>query len=147
MLSSLVLNPPYKVDGFSTSPKIEKIINLPLGIRITSAALLRRAFRVIVSMSILMTVSSLLISSVYLPLESKNTELLKNIKQSTSQKLNLLATVNESSSFSTLFSNAERLSFEDTEEVININPSNTAENKASQLISFNKYPQIEFAGF
>ena len=51
ILSSLVLNTPYKVDGFTTAPKISKILAFPFGIKIDSYLLFKFVFNFISSMT------------------------------------------------------------------------------------------------
>lgn len=146
MLSSLVMNPPYKIDGFNSSPKISKLLSLPLGVRINSSLLTKYAFSFLLSMSIFMLITSICIIFVYLPLQNKNTQLFNNIKKSTNNKLNLLTRLQETTSYNKLYFNASKYSFEEAEEIIHLNPLISTESN-KKIISINKYPTIQFAGF
>ena len=148
MLSSLVINPPYKVDGFTTAPKISKLLTFPFGIRITYPLLFRLAFQLVLSVSIFMTVSCVSLICFSLPLQKKNFELLHTAKSLSSQKYLLLANLKEVSSYSNLFSTAETYSLKDAMEVYYAQTNNLESQKENiQYITFNGYPSIQFSGF
>ena len=147
MLSSLVLNPPYKIDGFTTSPKISKILNLPYGLRIDSSLLIKVFCQGVLSMALFMAVSSMLIFCFYLPIQKQNNELLKTVKSLTNEKYILLANLQEASSYTKLFPRAEMYSLKDTKEIIHVQNSANNLAKDTTLIALNKYPSIQFSGF
>ncbi len=68
VLSSLVLNVPYRVEGFDTAPKISKLLTFPFGIRIDSLLLYKYIFKFVSGMSVLMVATCILITCFYLPL-------------------------------------------------------------------------------
>lgn len=148
MLSSLVINPPYKVDGYTSSPKVSKTLTLPFGIRLTSALLLKLALKFTFSMSLFMALSCICLTCLNLPIEKQNNLLISSAKSLTNEKYYLLQDLQETSSLSKLFSNAESSSLKDAEQVIYakaaVNSTNTKQNK---LIAINKYPSIQFSGF
>ena len=148
MLSSLVINPPYKIDGYTSSPKVSKTLTLPFGIRLTSALLSRLALRFTFSMSLFMALSCICLTCLNLPIEKQNNSLISSAKSLTNEKYYLLQELQETSSLSKLFSNAESNSLKDAEQVIYaksaVNNTNTKQNK---LIAINKYPSIQFSGF
>ncbi len=145
-LSSLVINPPYKVDSYTTSPRIAKLLSFPFGLRIDSYSLVKLIFKGIFSMSLLMLISSLCLIGVYLPIQTQNNELFSAAKSLTNQKLVLLAKLNETTTYNKLFSSANSLSLKDTEEIIHIRKSQSSY-KPNKPILFKKYPSIEFSGF
>ena len=95
ILSSLVLNPPYKVDGYTTSPKISKTLTLPFGIRLSSALLLKLILRFTFSMSLFMAISCICLTCLYLPIEKHNNQLITSAKSLTNEKYYLLHTLQE----------------------------------------------------
>ncbi len=145
-LSSLVINTPYKVDSYTTSPRIAKLLNFPFGLRIDSYSLARLVFNSIISLSMLMLISSLCLIGVILPVQSQNNELLSTAKTLTNQKLFLLATLQENTNYNSLFLNANSLSMKDTNEVIHMRRT-TSSYKPDKQVTFNKYPSIEISGF
>ena len=150
VLSSLVINPPYKVDGFTTSPKISKLLNLPFGVRIDSSLLLKLVYQGVISMSLLMTAACILILSISLPIQKENNYLLSSAKSMTNEKYYLLANLQEVSSYNKLFSGAKQYSLKDTNQIIHIQNNNKTQDKFSEtprLIALNKYPSFQFAGF
>ena len=146
VLGSLVLNPPYKVDGFNTSPRVAKTLSFPFGIRVDSYLLFRSVFNLIFSMSLLMAVSSMLIMCFCLPIQNQNNYMFQSLQSLTNKKFIKVVKLQEVSTYNKLFSNAAILSLKDPEEVIHIN--NT---KGTQIAmkpkTFDKYPSIQFAGF
>jgi hypothetical protein len=145
-LSSLVINTPYKIDSYTTSPRIAKLLTFPFGLRIDSYSLMKLAFKGIYSMSLLMLISSLCIIGVYLPVQNQNNELFSAAKSLTNQKLVLVAKLNETTTYNKLFSNANSLSLKDSEETIHIR-KNQYSYKPNKSLAFKKYPSIEFSGF
>lgn len=148
VLSSLVLNPPYKFDGLTTSPKISKILSFPFGLRIDSSLIYKFVIQFAVSIPMLMTVSSLLLPCIYLPVEKQNTKLLTTAKSLTNEKLSLLVNLQEASSYNKLFSKLDAYPLKDTTNIIHVQTDNEDTTKQStKVISFNKYPSVQFAGF
>src|SRR3989338_19476 len=148
VLSSLVLNPPYKVDGFTTSKKVEKILTLPFGVKVSSRLLLRSAFNFIVLSSVFMIACCLFITCVSLPLQAQNFQLSDNAKNLANKKSVLLAKVNQASSYNKLFLNAELYKMEDSKEIIYVKNTNERNNNIySKVNQIKKYPSIQFAGF
>lgn len=145
-LSSLVINTPYKVDSFTTSPRIEKLLTFPFGLRIDSYSLIKLVFKGAYAISLLMLFSSLCLIGVYLPVQNQNNQLFSAAKSLTNQKLVLLAKLNETTTYNKLFSNADSLSLKDSEEIIHIR-KNQSVYKPNKSITFKKYPSIEFSGF
>ena len=147
-LSSLVLNLPYTVDGFTTAPKIAKILSLPLGIKIEKQAALRCFFGSLFLLILLMTVSCLLALSITIPVQIQNKQLTKNTQRLTYKRLTNIAKVQEASSYNKLFQTAKTLSLKDPQEVIYIksNAENTSQNQ-KKLANIVKYPSFQFAGF
>ena len=145
-LSSLVINTPYKIDSYTTSPRIAKLLTFPFGLRIDSYSLMKLAFKGVYSMSLLMLISSLCIIGVYLPVQNQNNQLFSAAKSLTNQKLVLLEKLNETTTYNKLFSNANSLSLKDTEEVIHIRKNQYAY-KPNKSLTFKKYSSIEFSGF
>ena len=146
VLSSLVINPPYKVDSFTTSPRIAKLLTFPFGLRIDSYSLVRLVFKSMFSISLLMLISSMCLIGVYLPIQNQNNQLFSAATSLTNEKLVLLAKLNETTTYNKLFSNAASLSLKDTEEVIHIR-KNQYSLKPNKSIVLKKYPSIEFSGF
>ncbi len=148
MLSSLVINPPYKIDGYTSSPKVSKTLTLPFGIRLTSALLSRLALRFTFSMSLFMALSCICLTCLNLPIEKQNNSLISSAKSLTNEKYYLLQELQETSSLSKLFSNAESNSLKDAEQVIYAkSAANNTNTKQNKLIAINKYPSIQFSGF
>lgn len=148
VLSSLVLNPPYKFDGLTTSPRIPRTLTFPFGIRLDSQLLLKLSFQFILSMSSFMVISCALIFCFYLPVEKQNEQLTKAIKSLTNENYSLLANLEEVSSYNKLFFNAEKYSFKDAGIIFYSAASDDNYNKPNKkIISFNKYPSIQFSGF
>ena len=145
-LSSLVINTPYKVDSYTTSPRIAKLLTFPFGLRIDSYSLVRLAFKGMLSMSLLMLVTSMCLVGVYLPVQNQNNELFSAAKSLTNEKLVLLANLNETTTYNKLFSNANSLSLKDSDEIIHIRKNQYAY-KPNKTVVFKKYPSIEFSGF
>lgn len=141
-----MINPPYKVDSYTTSPKIAKLLTFPFGIRIDSYSLTRLVFKGIISTSILMLISSLCLTGIYLPVQNQNNQLYSAAQTLTNQKLVLLAKVQETTNYNKLFSNANLLSLKDSEETIHLRKNNSIYSPNKQPKS-NKYPSIEFSGF
>lgn len=148
ILSSLVLNPPYNVDGFTTAPKISKVLSLPFGLKIKSASIFSSIFRLIFSMSMLMITTCILILFFYLPLKVQNIELSNTAISLTNNKYTTLAKIQEESNYNRLFSNVSTFSLMDSDEIIHINNDSIIPSKEKiKLITFNKYPSIQFSGF
>ena len=69
-------------------------------------------------------------------------------KKDSLEKLIHKKTTEQNILYQVLYTNAEGLSLKDSEEVIHVNnlsPINTEEKE--NLITFNKYPTLQFAGF
>ena len=148
VLSSLVLNVPYTVDGFDSAPKISKLLTFPFGIRIDSYLLFKYTYQFISSMSILMTATCILISCIYLPVKYQNIEMSRNAKTLTNKQFALLAKVQETSSYNKLFNSAVNLKLEDSKEIIRLQNNNQYRSEEPQInTSSNKYPSIHFSGF
>ena len=149
VLSSLVVNVPYSVDSYTTAPKISKLLTFPFGIRIDAASLFRLTYQGIILSTLFMTIASLSILCFYLPLQKQNEELFTTAKSLTNKKFSLLVKVQEASSYNKLFSNANTFSLKDTQETIYLNKTNqnTGTETPKSLISFNKYPSIQFSGY
>ena len=145
-LSSLVINTPYKVDSYTTSPRIAKLLTFPFGLRIDSYSLVKLVFKGMLSMSLLMLVTSMCLVGVYLPVQNQNNELFSAAKSLTNEKLVLLANLNETTTYNKLFSNANSLSLKDTDQIIHIR-KNQYSYKPNKTVVFKKYPSIEFSGF
>ena len=147
MLSSLVLNPPYSIDGFTTAPKISKVLSFPLGVKVNSGTLFKSVFNLVFSLSIFMMVACVFVFSFYLPIQNQNTKLVSTAKSIANKKLSLLADLQEASSCNKLFSSASSFSFVDPQEIIHINASSRSVEQARKPITFSKYPSIQFSGF
>ncbi len=148
MLSSLVINPPYKIDGYTSSPKVSKTLTLPFGIRLSSALLLKLVLRFTFSMSLFMALSCICLTCLNLPIEKQNNLLVNSAKSLTNEKYYLLQDLQETSSLNKLFSSAESSSLKDAEQVIYAKaPINSTNTKQNKLIAINKYPSIQFSGF
>ena len=148
MLSSLVINTPYKFDGHTTSPKVAKTLTLPFGIRLSSATLLIFGKKLFFSSSIFMALSCILLTCLYLPIEKHNLQVINSAKSLTNEKYYLLQNLQESSSYNKLFSNSGTYSLNDAQEVIKIKPlQNNDTTQKKKFISINKYPSIQFSGF
>ena len=154
-LSSLVMNPPYKIDNFTTSPKISKLLTFPFGIKIDSYYLLQLCIQSFTSASLFMLLASVLLFTIYLPIQNQNNILLTNLKTLSNKKLVLLGNIQEASNYNKLFSYAERLDLKDAKGIITVKTSTyqgqgqgqgQGQNK-NQTLAFNKYPTIQFAGF
>lgn len=149
MLSSLVINPPYKVDGHTTSPKVAKTLTLPFGIRLSSATLFILTKKFFFSSSLFMAMSCVFLTCLYLPLEKHNLRVINSAKSLTNEKYYLLQNLQESSSYNKLFSNLGIYSLKDAQEIIQIKSSlsKTTTQKKNRFVSINKYPSIQFSGF
>ena len=148
ILSSLVLNPPYKIDGFNSAPKISKIFSFPFGIKIASYLLCKLIYNCVISMSLIMAAASTCIFFFYLPVQNQNVHLLNNIKSLTNQKLTLLDNLQESTNYNKLFFKANVFSLEDSKKVIYLKADLKHSSKESLSTIFtNKYPSIKFTGF
>jgi len=145
-LASLVLNPPYKVDGSTSSPRVSKLLNFPFGIRISRVDFFKHSFRLILSMSLLMLITSIFISFACLPIEAQNNKLITSAKNLTKEKYLLEGNLQETSSYNRLFSSAESLLLKDTENIIYLSSNNIPEAYTTEPL-LNKYPLIQFAGF
>ena len=147
-LSSLVLNLPYAIDGYTSAPKIGKVLSLPFGIRIEKQAVLRYVFSLLFSMTLIMTLSCLLVLSISIPVQFQNKQFTKSTQRLTNKRLINTAKVQEATSYNKLFLTAETLSLKDPEEVIHIQTNskniNKIQKKPTNVI---KYPSIQFAGF
>ena len=147
-LSSLVLNVPYRVEGFDTAPKISKLLTFPFGIRIDSLSLYQYIFKFISGMSVLMASTCILITCFYLPIKYQNMEMSTDARILTNKQFALLAKVQETSSYNKLFTSANSLNLEDSKEVVILRNNNTfTANKKTKSDTFNKYPSIHFSGF
>ncbi len=148
VLNSLVINTPYKFDGYTSAPKIAKVFTLPFGIRANTITILRAGFQFVFSASLFMVISSFLIMSLYLPLQNQNVLMLKNAKSLTNYQFSLEAKLQEASSYTKLFSNADNLSLVDSEQILRVNSnSNNLSEEKQNLITINKYPSLQFSGF
>ena len=95
-----------------------------------------------------MTFASLLILCFVLPIQHQNCQLLQKTKTLTNNKLIHIVKIQEASSYNKLFSSANTLALKDAQEIIHINGTNvTLQNEPNKLITFNKYPSIQFSGF
>ena len=148
VLSSLVLNTPFKVDAFTTAPRVPKILDFPFGLKIDSYILFKSTFYLVSSLALLMTFTCILITCFYLPIQNHNSQLFNSAKSLTNRNLTLLVKMQESSNYNTLFKNASNFTLKDSEETIHIN-NNTIipENENTKLLSFNRHPVIQFSGF
>ena len=146
ILSSLVINPPYAIDGLTTSPKISKILSFPLGIKVDSGLLFKSTFFLVLNTLIFMALSCLLIICFYLPIQNQNAHLFNNAKSLANQKLINLTKIQEVTNYNNLFSNANLYSLTDPEEIIRINRTEQPQIIA-QTKTFNKYPSIQFSGY
>lgn len=147
ILRSLVLNPPYRIDGFTTSPKISKVFSFPYGLRIDSHAFFRSIFQLVFMLSLFMSISCVFLLCFYLPIQNQNVELFNTAKNITNKKLALLVDIQEASSYSKLFSSATSLSLIDAKEIIHINKPTHNVKGFESPITFSKYPSIRFSGF
>ncbi len=148
VLSSLVLNLPYKTDSLTTAPKVSKLLTFPFGIKINAAELVRLTFQFISSMTFLMTATSLLILCIYLPVQYQNDSMLNTAKVLTNEKYSLLANVQEASNYNRLFTNSENLKLNDVNEIIYVpTTKETLNHNDRNLITLNKYPSVLFSGF
>lgn len=138
MLSSLVFNPPYSLDGI-TIPKVK--------VKTSFYSIIRRSFYLIFFLSILMTITSLVILYFYLPLQSLNNNLFQSAKAMNNKKLSLLASLQQTASYNKLFVASDKMSLGDPEEVIYIKYSNKQIACTKQQIAFINYPSLQFAGF
>lgn len=145
-LSSLVINTPYKVDSYTTSPRIAKLLTFPFGLRIDSYSLMKMVFKGMLSSSVVMLIFSLCLIGVYLPVQNQNNQLYSATKSLTNQNLVLLSDLNETTTYNKLFSGADSLALKDTEEVIHIKKKQ-AEYKTNKSFTFKKYPTVEVSGF
>lgn len=139
MLKALVLNPPYKVDGFTTSPKVR--------LKADIYTICKSTFNIMLSLSIFMTITCFFVFSFYLPLQNQNTRLLNTAKSITNKKLSLLVNLQEVSNFSKLFSNTDSFSLVDPKEVIYVNSNPQYSRQSKSHVVINRYPSIQFAGF
>ena len=147
-LSSLVVNTPYEFDGFTSSPRIDRVLNTAIGVKSNSQVLSRIAFQIMISLSSAMIASTMILLALYLPLQAQNNLILKSAKSLTNKKLQLQATVQEASSYSLLFNSASTLSLMDSEEVIHLNSNSVKiEKQKNNLLTINKYPSLQFTGF
>ncbi len=146
-LSSLVVNVPYKINGFDTAPKISKLLTFPFGIRIDSQLLFKSVFKLVFSMNILMTVACVLTTCVYLPLKYQNVQMNKDIKSLTNKQFALQAEVQNTSTYNRLFSSADNLKFEDSQEIVHVRNNDYPITQAKSAVVFNRYPEIHFSGF
>ena len=148
ILSSLVINTPYKFDESTTSPRIGKVFSLPFGFRADALAIFKTSFQFVFSVSLFIAVSSFFLISLYFPLQPQNNLLLTSAKRLTNKKFSLQANLQETSSYTKLYTNAEGFSLKDSQEVIHVNNISpiVAEEKEN-LITFNKYPTLQFAAF
>ena len=75
-------------------------------------------------------------------------EMSTNARILTNKQFALRAKVQETSSYNTLFTNANNLNLEDSKEVINLrNNEYLATRQSKGFNTFNKYPSIHFSGF
>lgn len=148
VLSSLVINTPYKFDEHTTSPRISKVFSFPFGIRTDAISLFKTSFRFVSSMSLFMIVSCVIGLSLYLPLQAQNNVMLSNAKTLTSKQIALQANLQEESSYTKLFTNLDKLELMDSEQTLHVNNiENTTVVENNNLITFNKYPSLQFSGF
>lgn len=147
VLSSLVLNLPYKVDGYTTSPKISKLIAFPFGIKVDSYFLYRNAFHIMFSLLLIMAISCVSVICIYVPLNHHNVQLFDTVRSQTNERFALLAELQEASSYSKLFSGARLLSFEDPKEIIRVNSGDQLLQKFKVYTTYNEYPSVRFVGF
>ena len=148
VLSSLVVNVPYRVDGFNTAPKISKLLTFPFGIRINSFLLFKSTYRFILFVSMLMTITCVLVMCFYLPVQYQNNEMSKNARSLINKRFALLAKVQETSSYNKLFTTAVNCNLEDSKEVIRLQDNSQYIAKEPKSFSaFSKYPTIHFSGF
>lgn len=145
-LTSLVLNPPYRIDDYTTSPRVSKILSFPFGIKISRVDFIKQFFQFIFSMSLFMLTACILIFCIYLPIEASNNSLITTAKNLTKEKYLLQGNLEESSTYNKLFTNADFLSLKDSENIIYLTTNNRIE-KAGVKSFLNKYPLIQFAGF
>lgn len=148
VLSSFVINTPYKFDGSTTSPRIAKVFSLPFGVRADAISIFNGSFKFISSMSLFMIVSCALVLSLYLPLQAQNNLMLSSAKTLTSKQISLQANLQEESSYTKLFTSLDKLELMDSEETVHVNNiKNNTKIENRNLITFNKYPSLQFSGF
>ena len=95
-----------------------------------------------------MASTCILITCFYLPIKYQNMEMSTNARILTNKQFALRAKVQETSSYNTLFTNANNLNLEDSKEVINLrNNEYLATEQSKGINTFNKYPSIHFSGF
>ena len=148
VLSSLVINTPYKFDGNTTSPRISKVFSFPFGIRTDAISIFKGGFKLVSSMSLFMIISCVLVLSLYLPLQAQNNVMLSSAKTLTSKQISLQANLQEESSYTKLFTSLDNLELMDSKETVHVN--NTKGNtrvESRDLITFSKYPSLQFSGF
>lgn len=147
LLSSLVLNPPYRDSYLDTSPKIAKVHSLPFGVRIDSNVLCRLIFSTLIMSSIFMTIVCLFTFCISLPIQAQNTQLINKARSVSNNKLNVIVKLQEVTSNSRLFTGASLFSMKEPEEVIRVELNMTLAQREQKFTRFNKYPSIQFAGF
>lgn len=148
VLSSFVINTPYKFDEHTTSPRVAKVFSFPFGVRTDAISIFKGSFKFISSMSLFMIVSCILVLSLYLPLQAQNNLMLNNAKTLTSKQISLQANLQEESSYTKLFTSLDKLELMDSEETVHVNNiKNNTKIENRNLITFNKYPSLQFSGF
>ena len=146
-LNSLVINPPYKFDSLTTSPKIAKFLSFPFGIRIDIYTLFKLTLKGFLATSVLMLITSIGIAGVCLPIKSQNYRLYKEAKSQTNKKLNLLVNFQEATNYKKIFATASSLPLSNNSTTLSINTKRQNNNLNKMLQAKKKYSYIQFAGF
>lgn len=145
VLSSLVVNTPFSVDFYTTSPKVSKTHALPFGGRATTTTIFNMCFCVTSYSVLVLLLSSILLSCISLPLIYENYELMNTSKVLVNEQQNLLTEEQASVSYGRLFRNANKFDFADAKEVIKLRSdiaSQVASNKTNDTMLY-----IEFSGY
>ncbi|MBI1857838.1 MAG: hypothetical protein HYR97_01795 [Candidatus Melainabacteria bacterium] len=142
ILSSFVLNTPYQVDAFSSSPKLTK--TLPFDIKLDSVTIAKITFKFITCSVVIMTAFCVVFFSILTPIQTQNNKLLNTSKNITNQQLILNTKAEEASTYKKLFLASQANIFTEPKEIIVVNNHKNdlfAKNDKKQLIN------IQYSGF
>lgn len=144
-LSSYVINTPYIFDSRTTAPKVDKLHALPLGLRLTSTAIIRLSLKFGFCSILGLITSSFILTSILLPLNLENEKLLSYSRTLANQQLALRSKSQKAASYERLFRRADTLNFQDAKEVIHINKADIAYSTSSKKPTNNYHPS--YSGF
>lgn len=144
-LASLVVNPPYQFDPYSSAPKISKLLSFPFGIKLDSASFLQLLFRGLSMATAILLISSIFLTAVSLPIKGQNVNLYSDTKMLAREKFSLLFNIQETISYNKLFSISRNLAMKDSEETLY---TNSIDEELKREFTFNKKSQdMQFSGF